>query len=100
MVKNPTTSAGDAGDLGLIPGSGRYCRAGSGNPFKCSCLENFMNRGPGGLQTMGSQRLGHECAHTHTRTFLWRCSTLRYQEIQIANKLVRIKPPLIYFHIY
>ena len=66
MVKNPTTSAGDAGDLGLIPGSGRYCRAGSGNPFKCSCLENFMNRGPGGLQTMGSQRLGHECAHTHT----------------------------------
>ena len=39
-------------------------------------------------------------ARTHTRTFLWRCSTLRCQEIQTANKLVRIRPPLICFLIY
>ena len=24
MVKNPPANAGDAGDMGLIPGSGRY----------------------------------------------------------------------------
>ena len=29
-----------------------------------------MNRGPGGLQTMGSHREGNECAHTHTRNLL------------------------------
>ena len=38
-------SVGDAGDLSLIPGSGRSPEGGHGNPFKCSCLENPMDRG-------------------------------------------------------
>ena len=37
-------SASNAGDLGLIPGSGRSVGEGNGNPFQYSCLENFMNR--------------------------------------------------------
>ena len=51
-----------AGDLGLIPGLGRSPREGNGNPLQDSCLENPMDRGPGGLQSMGSQRVGHELA--------------------------------------
>ena len=37
-------SACSAGDLGLIPGSGRFLGEGNGNPFQYSCLENPMNR--------------------------------------------------------
>ena len=39
-------SASDAGDLGLIPGSGRSPGEGNGNPLQYSCLENPMDRGP------------------------------------------------------
>ena len=38
-------SACSAGDLGLIPGSGRSPGEGNGNPLQFSCLENPMNRG-------------------------------------------------------
>ena len=38
-------SACNAGDLGSIPGSGRYAGERNGNPFQYSCLENVMDRG-------------------------------------------------------
>ena len=38
-------SACDAGDPGLIPGSGRSPGEGNGNPLQYSCLENPMDRG-------------------------------------------------------
>ena len=41
-VKNPLTNAGDAG---LIPGSGRSPGGGHGIPLQHSCLENPMDRG-------------------------------------------------------
>ena len=44
VIKNPPTSAGDAGDAGLIPGSGRSLGEESGNPLQYSCLENPMDR--------------------------------------------------------
>ena len=43
MVKNPPSNAGDARDIGSIPGSRRS--PGRGNPLQYSCLENSMNRG-------------------------------------------------------
>ena len=55
MVKNPPINAGDAEDLGLIPGSGRSPREGYGNPLKYSWTEE-----PGRPQSMGSQRVGHD----------------------------------------
>ena len=42
MVKNPPVNAGDAG---LIPGSGRSPGEGHGYPLLYSCLENPMDRG-------------------------------------------------------
>ena len=59
-------SAHNAGDLGSIPGSGRSPGEGHGNPLQYSCLENPMDgesygwRSLGGLQSMGSQRVGHD----------------------------------------
>ena len=35
----------NAGDPGLIPGSGRVPEEGNGNPLRYSCLENPMDRG-------------------------------------------------------
>ena len=35
----------NAGDLGLIPGSGRSSGEGNGNPLQYSCLENPMDGG-------------------------------------------------------
>ena len=51
-------SACNMGDPGSIPGSGRSPGEGNGNPLQDSCLENPMEK-PGGLQSMGSQRVGH-----------------------------------------
>ena len=49
VVKNPPANAGDAGDLGSIPGSGRSPGGGNGNLLQYSCLENPMEEEPGGL---------------------------------------------------
>ena len=38
-------SACNAGDLGLIPGSGTSPGEGTGNPFQCSCQENSTDTG-------------------------------------------------------
>ena len=40
--KNPPANAGE---LGLIPGSGRSPGEGKGNPLQYSCLKNPMDRG-------------------------------------------------------
>ena len=42
VVKKPPANAGD---MGLIPGSGRSPGEGNGNPLQYSCLENSMDRG-------------------------------------------------------
>ena len=39
------TSAGNAGDPGSIPGSGRSSGEGNDNPLQYSCLENSMDKG-------------------------------------------------------
>ena len=50
----------NAGDLGSIPRLGRSSGEGNGSrTLQYSCVENAMNRGAGGLQFMGLQRVGH-----------------------------------------
>ena len=43
--KESTYSAGETGDAGSIPGSGRSLGGGHGNPLQYSFLENPMDRG-------------------------------------------------------
>ena len=43
--KKSACNAGDTGDAGSIPGSGRFPGGNHGNLFQYSCLENPMNRG-------------------------------------------------------
>ena len=59
VVKNPPSGlpggsdgkepACNAGDLGLIPGLGRFPGEGNGNPLQYSCLGNLMDRESGRL---------------------------------------------------
>ena len=64
VVKNIPGSAGDAGDTGLIPESGRCPGGGNSNPPQYSCHGQWNNptdRGShGGLQSMGPQGAGQE----------------------------------------
>ena len=53
-------SACNVGDLGLILGLGRSSGEGNGNPLQYPGLENPMDRGGCRIQSMGSQRVGHD----------------------------------------
>ena len=45
MVKNPSASVGDAGNMSSTPGLGRSSEGGNGNPLQYSGMENPMERG-------------------------------------------------------
>ena len=68
VVKNPPATAGDTGDVGSIPESGRSPGVGNGNPLQCSCLENSTEE-PGRLYSpWGCKEVRHNQAYTHTHT--------------------------------
>ena len=63
VIKNLPANAGDAGntgEVGSVPGSGRCPGEDHDNPLQYSCLENSMNRG-------GWQAIVHRVAKSRTR---------------------------------
>ena len=78
VVKNLPVKAGDARDMGSVPGLGRSPGVGSNNLFQYSCLENYMGRGAWWATVHGAANsrtwlsTAHTCmrvrAHTHTHT--------------------------------
>ena len=71
LVKNLPASAGDARDVGSIPGWGRSLGEQKGNLLQYSCLENSMDRGAWWATVHGvteSDMIEHMCTHTHTHT--------------------------------
>ena len=50
----------------MIPGLGRSPGEGNGNPLQYPCLENLIDRG---LQSMGSQRVGHKPATEQQQSY-------------------------------
>ena len=64
-----TSNAGDTGDVGSIPGSGRSPGGGQGNPLQYSCLENLMVRGAHQATAHGitKSRTQLKQQSTHTR---------------------------------
>ena len=53
-------SACNAGDLSSIPGLGGSLGEGNGYLFQYSGLENSWTEKPGGLQSVGLQRVEHD----------------------------------------
>ena len=80
--KESACSAGDAGDEGSIPGSGRSPGGGEGNPLQYSCLENPCVEEPDRLQSTGSQE---------SDTTKW----LNHQHHKIHNQYQILKPVAI-----
>ena len=59
MTQTVKESACNAGTPGLIPESGKSTGERNGYPLQYSCLENSVDREPGWLQSMRSQRIRH-----------------------------------------
>ena len=59
VVKTPLDNTGHMRDPGSSLGSGRSLGEGRGSPLQHSCLENPMDEEPGGLRSIGSQRVGY-----------------------------------------
>ena len=57
VVKDPPANARDTGS---IPGLGRSPGEGNGNPIRVLAWEIPWTEEPGELQSMGSQRIGHD----------------------------------------
>ena len=72
--KNLPANAGDAGNAGLIPEWGRSPGVGNGNHSSILSWRIPRTEEPGGLQSMGSQRVGNDgatkCTHAHTHFWL------------------------------
>ena len=62
MGNDSIHKAGDTGDVGSIPGTGRPPGKENGNPLQCSCLENPMDRGVWQATVHGIARVGHDLA--------------------------------------
>ena len=58
--KESAFKAGDAGDLGSTPGSGKSPGEGLGSPLQYSCLENPMDRRAWQAAAHGVARVGHD----------------------------------------
>ena len=71
VIKTSPANAGDARDVGSIPGSGRSPGGGRGNPLQYSCLENPMDSGAWWATVHGVMkswtRLG---THTHRQWYM------------------------------
>ena len=57
MLKNLSASAGDATDVGSIPGSGRFSGVGNGNPLQDSWMEIPCQRSLAGYSLWGCKEL-------------------------------------------
>ena len=71
MVKNSPASAGDVGDMGLIPGLGISPGGGHGNPLQCSCLESSMDRGAWWATVHGVERSWTQLKQLSTHICTW-----------------------------
>ena len=67
--KKSSRSAGDTGDMGLIPWQERYSEGGCGIPSQDSCLENPIDRGAwGGYSPQGHKELDTTEESVHAGT--------------------------------
>ena len=60
MTNNPPASAGDIRDTGSVPGSGRSPGGGHATHSSILAWRIPCTEESGGLQSIGSQRVGHD----------------------------------------
>ena len=92
-------NAGDAGDTGSIPGSGRSPGKGNGNPLQYSCLESPMDR-RAWAAVHGSQsrtRLKHLSAPTSNTALR---ASVSWSGQSATNDCVLVNVPLLLVQIH
>ena len=65
VLKNLPVNAGDTGDVGSIPESGRSPGEGNDNPLQDSCLENPMDTGAWPVIAHNSVTKSHKIGRAH-----------------------------------
>ena len=60
MVMSGKESPANAGDVSSVPGSGRFSREGKATHSSILAWEILWTEDSGGLQSIGSQRAGHD----------------------------------------
>ena len=76
-------SACNAGDLGLIPRSGRSPGEGNGNPLQYSCLENAMDRGAWWVTVYGVTKSQIRLSDFHLLTHTYNLAS--YLQLQVLG---------------
>ena len=95
MVKNPPVSAGDARDMGSMPGSRRFPGVGNGNSLQYSCLKNSIDGGAwqarihGVTESNTTEQLRTTVCHTEPCPFL----------VQSVTEAARDKTRIVYPHV-
>ena len=91
VVKNPPANSGDTRDVGLLPGSGRSLEEEMAIHTSILSWEIPWTEDPGGLQSMGLQRVEHDLG-TKQRTLLWvkwgEVAPRDYTESIVVNKII------------
>ena len=79
--KESACNAGDTGDEGSIPGSGRSPGGGNSNPLQYSCLENSVNRGTWCATVHGVAKSRMQL-NTHIRRYITTYIILMFKKIE------------------
>ena len=69
--KESACNAGNTGDAGLIPGTGRSPGGGHGNLFQYSCLENLIDKGASRASSWNLKRVRHNQGTENSYTQSW-----------------------------
>ena len=88
VVKNLLADAGDVRDIGLIPGLGNPVEEGMATHSSILASRIPWTEEPGGLQSIGPQRFGHECsdlAGTHACTWF---ITVKWVKCNASNVIL------------
>ena len=90
VVKNRPANAGDIRDSGSVPELGRSPGGGHSNPLPQQPTLDWRipwTEKPGGLQSIGSQRVGYDWAtkHSTAAAYIHQWGKLRLREVNLSN---------------
>ena len=104
VVKNLPANAGDTGDIGLIPGLGRFLGGANGNPLHYSCLENPIDRGAWETAFHGAAQsqtwLKRLSTHNRQKPLLIKMKNWRIVDLSYCINLCYTAKWLSFTHIY
>ena len=89
MVKNLPANAGVVRDVGLILELGRFPERGYSNSLQYSCLRIPWTEEPGGLQFMGSQRVGRNLSDLVVHTHIHADNIVIFEHVHYINIYTR-----------